>query len=186
MIKLSRKRNLQIDLLKNTKGQGLGLFIFFMLILVFIVIPLFSAIVEKQLTQLKISDIGESIELSSIATYDSLVSSSLSDTIVSIDSIEATNTFKKYLADNLNINSDLTPKPSGIIAGTVVVNSFQIYVSSFPRTCPNGKLLTKPSIHTFITVPVTPTLYKYSILQVLGEDKKNLKFHYDTEIVLDK
>lgn len=184
MIKRLSRKNLLTSKIKNENG-GISFILIMSLLVIFIIIPVFAVVVEKYIVQLKVFDIKEAIELSSISTYNTVSSESLSGVEVDYDNTKAKSVFENYLAKNLNINSDLSPKGSGIVEGTVTVDSFVIYSSGFPHTCPNGNNITRPSVHAKITVPIKPTIYKYTILQALGTDTINLKFHYDTEIVID-
>ena len=185
MIRLKIKKSLQINT-KKLRGDGFSLTIIIVLIMVYLLVPLFSAVIEKQIVQLKAAEVTDALQMSCLATYDSLESKALSQAVASYKQTKTEDVFKDFLAANMNLNNDLTPKNSISVAdGQVRVESIEIFNSDLPKTCPDGKTIIYPSVHATIIVPVKPSLYKGTILQLLGKDYIDCKFHIDTEVVID-
>ena len=172
---------------KNEKGEAITAVILFALFIVYIFIPIFAAVIEKQLFYLRAVEMRESMEIACLATYDSMRASDATKAVIDYDATKVNSTFKYYLSKNLNINSDLTPKSSGCIPqGIVTVNSINIYINGFPVAFPEGKYLTRPTVHAVITVPIKPTLYQYTVLSLLGVSTINCKLHTDVEIPVNR
>lgn len=187
MIKGLCKEKLLIKKLKNNNGGAIAIALIFLMIFVYIILPIFALVVEKEIVKAKAFNIRDSIEISAIATYNSLKTPDLSAAVVNMNDTKAKSIFTSYLARNLKLNADLTPKASGgIVDGKITVDSLVIYYSGFPITCPGGAIIKRPTIHVQVTIPVKPTLYKYTILSLMGVDKIDCPAHYDIEIVLDK
>lgn len=171
------------SLIKKDNGDAFSTTLLVVFIVIYLVMPTFAAVIEKQIFSLTASNVEDAMEISCIATYNSLESGDLSRTAVNFDSNKLNEVFKKYLAKNLKLNDDLTPKTTGnMVKGPIIINSLQAYISDFPQTCEKGNNLTRPSIHVIITVPVEPTLYKYTILELLGIDKIYCPVHLDVEL----
>lgn len=151
-------------------------------LVVFLILPLFSAVVEKYIVESKIQIIRDALDITNVSAYNALNASSLGMGNVSVDSEALDQIYKKLLAVNLNLNEDLTPKVNSIVEGRVVVESLMIRTSGFPYTCPDDMVLTRPGVHSRIVVPIRPSLYRRIILDLLGREFVELHIHVDTEL----
>jgi len=172
---------------KKEDGSSLTAVILLVIFVVYVFLPMFAAVIEKQIFSVRASDIRDSMEISCIAAYNSLNTGDLSKIAVTFDDDRLHQVFTEYLVKNLRLNNDLTPKATGSVAqGQVQISSIQEYISGFPLTCPDGNVLNRPTIHVKIIVPIEPTLYKYTILDLLGVDKIYCNVHLDVELPVNQ
>jgi hypothetical protein len=176
----------QTKFVKNCKGEATGIILMFVLMFVFVFLPVFAAVFEQVLFQIKAADLREGVELSSIATYTAMNAGSLAEVDVNYNAAKLESTFKKYLASNLHLNDDLTPKATGsVISGPITVVGNVPQFIPVGSQCPDGNVATRPMIHVSLIIPIKPTLYEYTVLQLLGVSTINCNVSLDTEIVLD-
>jgi hypothetical protein len=89
------------------------------------------------------------------------------------------------LALNLKLDGNLDPKPGSVAEGRVEIKSLEIYGNGFPTACPDGAVILRPSVHSSITVPVRPSLYRSVLLGLLGKEHIVIEVHVDSEIPVD-
>ena len=168
------------------KGGGITDIIIWTAVLVFAFFPVASVVFEKYILIVKAQEIKDALDVTNIAAYNALSAESLSSFTVSFDNDSAINIYKGILAKNLRLNADLTPKSDSIAEGCVTVDEIVLYTSGLPVYCSKGKLLTRPSIHSCITVPVKPSLFRALILDMMGKQFVELHVHMDTELPVNK
>ena len=144
-------------------------------LIVFVILPILSVVMEKFIILPKGQLIKDSIDISNIATYNALKVQEASKVIVIPDDIEALTIYKKQLAVNLKLNDDLTPKPNSLAEGPVTIDSLLIYSGGFPQSCPYGVILNRTTVHTVVTIPIKPSLYRAILLQLIGKEYVELK-----------
>lgn len=154
-------------------------------LIIFVLFPVFSVVFEKHLINVKGQMLKDAIDITNIAAYDSLRALQASKGSVDMSSMDIQEIFKKLLAKNLNLNEDLTPKENSIAEGTVVIESIEVYIENFPALCPLGKVIERASVHSIITVPIKPSLYRGFILNAIGKQYIDLNIHVDSEIPLN-
>ena len=172
--------------LLSEKGDGITDIIIWTAVIIFILFPVTSAVLEKYILIIKAQEISDAVDITNVATYNALSAENLSLTNVSFNSEHAMSIYKSILAKNLRLNPDLSPKNDSIAEGSVVVDEVIHYISGLPAYCTKGKLLTRPTIHSCITVPVKPSLFRAVILSMLGKQFIELKIHVDTELPVNK
>lgn len=165
----------------NRGSAGLDVLIFAVAFLIFVVFPVYSIVMEKAIINIKSVDIIDAIDMSNTAIYKDLNVPYTSVMIVDFNS-DIDNTYNQVLAENLKLNPDMTPKVGSLAEGTVVVNSLEIYSGGFPATCPNGRVINRPTVHSVVSIPVKPSLYREIILNLAGRDQFDLVIHRDTEL----
>jgi len=151
-------------------------------IIVFVVLPLFSAVIEKYIVMNKAQIIRDAVDMTNISTYNAINAGNLGKSIITLDSVEVDSIYRTLLAENLNLNNDLSPKTGSIAEGPVNIDSLLIFTSGFPTVCPNNNEINRPSVHSYITIPVRPSLYRQVILNILGKQYVEFKVHVDSEI----
>lgn len=151
-------------------------------ITVFILLPVFSSVIEKYILANKVQTIKDAVDMANVATYMAIDTLSLGKQTVSLGDAEVWAQYKSFLAKNLGLDENLCPLPGSIAEAQVTVNSLILYNGGFPRTCPGGTELKRPSVHSDLTVPVKPTLYTRVILDYLEKDFLELKIHVDSDI----
>ena len=154
-------------------------------IIVFVILPVFSSIVEKYILLNKAQIIKDAMDMTNISVYNAMITGSLGKETVDIEYAEAEKIFRDFLSINLKLEADLTPTPKSIADSKVAVDSLMIYISGFPCICPDGVSISRPAVHSSVNVPIKPTLYRQLILDALGKDYIILKVHVDSDIPLN-
>ena len=171
---------------ENEKGNGLADVLVFASVIVFLLLPLFSAVMEKHMLDLKLSILRDAIDITNMAVYNSLECRSLSRGDVAADGEEGRSLFENYLSQNLKLDASLRPVAGSVAGGEVVVNSLIVYTGGFPVQCPEGTTLEIPSVHSSITVPIKPMMFRRILLKLTGREYVFLEIHVDTEMPVDR
>ncbi len=153
--------------------------------LVFMIMPVFSVVIEKYVLMEKARVIRDAVDMTNISAYNALTAVNLGKASVDISQTEALDIFREMLGRNLRLDGDMNPKSDSVAEGRVEVMSLMICGSGFPAACPEGAVITKPTVHSCIRVPVKPSLYRGIILSMLGKDHIDIVVHVDSEIPLD-
>ena len=153
--------------------------------IIFVILPLFSAVVERFILLNKAQIVRDALDMTSISAYDSLNTRELGKTSVGFESGSVLQIYRILLSENLNLDEGLNPLYRSIAEDTVGIESIAIYTEGFPVVCPNGTHLTRPSVHSFVSIPVRPSLYRQLLLDLIGKDYLEMKVHMDTEIPVD-
>lgn len=151
-------------------------------ILVFIVLPVFSGIIERYILQNKAQIIKDALDMTNISAYNALNAESLGQVEVNFEYSKMESIYRSLLAKNLNLQSDLYPMPQSIAEDKVCIDSLIIYTEGLPALCPNGVSIKRPSIHSVISIPVRPSIYRELLLSIMGKKYIELKVHVDSEI----
>lgn len=156
------------------------------MVLVLVILPVFSLIMEKYLIFIKSQAIKDSIDMANVSTYMALDIQSLGKNNIDFDTEKAESIFRELLAANLKLHMDLTPMKGSIAESRVIVDSLEIYCNTSLTECPDGTpIKRRPTIHSMVTVPVRPSLYRGIILKNLGKEYIELKVHVDSDIPVD-
>jgi len=172
-------------LIRNQKGDTITDILLFAFILVFVIFPVISVVLEKYIAMLKGQQIQDAVDITNTAVYNSLNPHAVSMVAIDFNNEEALRIYKELLADNLRLNYDLTPMPDSIAEDTVTIEELNLYTSGFPVCCSGGKSITRPTIHAVVNVPVRPSLYRATLLQLMGKEFVELRVHVDTELPLN-
>ena len=118
------------------------------------------------------------VHFSALATYRELNLVELARGRKVINTDKAEETFKRYLCQNLRLDSSLNPIEGSLVGGQVTIVEFEVYnPQHLPVTCSEGTTLTETSAHVIVTVPLK-TIYK------IGDGKLvELRIHFDTDAV---
>ncbi len=170
---------------KHTKGSAVLEVLIGVTMLVFVILPVFSAVMEKYILLEKSRIIRDAVDMTNISVYNALDTRELGKVQVNMNRSEAMRIFEEILAANLSLNGDLTPKPDSVAEGTVEVVSLEIYIAGFPTACPDGTTIVRPSVHSSVNIPIKPSLYRSVILSLLGKNHIDVVVHVDSEIPLN-
>ena len=151
-------------------------------VLIFIIMPVFSAVIEKYILMEKARVITDSVDMTNISAYNALSSAELGKVRIGAERSDILEIYRHILSINLRLNDDLEPQPDSVAEGCVEVLSLEIFSSDFPAHCPEGVPITRPAVHSTIRVPVRPALYRGIILGMLGREYVDIIVHVDTEI----
>ncbi|NLP08320.1 MAG: hypothetical protein GX385_08990 [Clostridiaceae bacterium] len=151
-------------------------------VLIFIIMPVFSAVIEKYILMEKARVITDSVDMTNISAYNALSSAELGKVRIGAERSDILEIYRHILSINLRLNDDLEPQPDSVAEGCVEVLSLEIFSSDFPAHCPEGVPITRPAVHSTIRVPVRPSLYRGIILGMLGREYVDIIVHVDTEI----
>lgn len=183
-------------MLNNNKGSIVSNILVFTFVLMFVILPIFSIVLEQYILLLKGQAIKDAIDVTNIGAYNCMDIEAKSETIVVAgrnqserDFIEEKikDKFKDLLILNLNLNSDLTPKDNSVPDGKIEIIEVSVFPTgmAFPITCSGGGIITRPSIHSIIKIPIKPSLY-WNIYRYLKNEKgdglKDYYIHVDTEL----
>ena len=138
-------------------------------IILFVILPLFSAVIEKYILFNKAQIIEDVVDMTNISVYNALLTTSLGMQSVAMDYQQAEAIFRTYLSRNLKLEDDLTPKESSIAEGTVTVKSLIIDQNAH-------------TVHSMVSIPIRPTLYRQLILDAIGKEYITIEIRVDTEI----
>ncbi len=170
---------------RSIKGSVVTEIVIMAAMLVFIILPVFSTIVEKYVLMEKARVIRDSVDMTNISAYNALSATVLGKAAVDVSHTEALNIYTVMLGRNLKLEGDMDPKPDSIAEERVEVLSLVVYSNGFPAACPEGAPITRPTVHSCIRVPVKPSLYRGIILGMLGRESIDIVVHVDSEIPLD-
>ena len=168
--------------LNNNKGSSIAIIVLSTALIVFVLFPVFAAIIERYIIADKVEIIKDAIDIANISTYMAIDKNNMGKDTITLQDETVNSIYRSMLAKNLNLDNNLNPNSSSVSDGAVIIKSLEIYTSGFPLTCPDGTIITRPSVHAYITVPLKPSLYRQIILQILGKQYVELIIHLDTEI----
>jgi len=155
-------------------------------ILVFIILPVFSTVMEKYVLMSKTAIIRDAVDMTNISAYQALQAQQLGKVMVELDRSAVLERYREMLCTNLKLDEELIPYENSVAEGRVEVLSLEIYQSGFPVFCPEGVAVARPSVHSCISVPIRPSLYRSIILNLLGKEYIDAVVHVDSEIPLNQ
>jgi len=164
------------------KGSGAMDVVIASAIIVLLVFPVFSTVIEKYIIIAKSQVIKDAVDMTNVSAYNALNSVNLAKADIEMNNEDIRMIFARLLAKNLNLEPDLSPKENSLAENRVIVDSVEIYTEEFPATCPNGTQIRRPSVHSCIIVPIKPAMYRQIILNALGKQHIELKVHVDSDI----
>ena len=167
------------------RGSAVTQVVLMAALLVFIILPVFSAVIEKYILLEKARVIRDSVDMANLSAYNALSCADLGRVRVEAERSEVLYIYRQILCKNLKLDEDMEPKPGSVAEGRVEILSLEVFTGDFPAWCHEGETLTKPSVHSSICVPVRPSLYRSIILKMLGRDYVDIIIHADTEIPVD-
>lgn len=170
---------------ESVKGSAVVDVIIAAAIIVFVILPVFSSVMEKHVLLEKSKIIRDAVDMTNISVYNALNTRSLGQTRVEFSRTEAMDIFKRLLGINLNLDGGLNPGNASVAEGRVSVESLEIYNDGFPVICPGGTRIDKPTVHSLIKIPIRPTLYRSIVLRLLGKDFIDIEVHVDSEIPIN-
>lgn len=155
-------------------------------IIIFVVLPMFSVVIERFILINKAQIVKDALDMTNMAVYDSIIAGRLGKTSVDFEPGVVRQVFRELLSENLKLDADMEPLPDSIADGRVGIESIEIYTADLPQKCSEGTVLSRPSVHSCVSIPVRPTLYRRIISGILGRDHINMRVHMDSEIPLDR
>lgn len=150
--------------------------------LVFVILPVFSSVMERYVLLDKARLIRDSTDITNISVYNALNAMSLGKVRVDFTGAKADAIFRELLCQNLRLDGELNPSSGSVAEAQVEILSFEIYKEGFPIICPEGSAIERPTVHSCINVPLKPSLYRGIILKLLGRDHIDIIVHVDSEI----
>ncbi|MGI6776689.1 MAG: hypothetical protein ACOX7R_01270 [Acetivibrionales bacterium] len=153
--------------------------------IIFVIMPVFSSVIEKYLIFNKAQIIKDALDITNIAAYNAINAESLSMNSVMFDRDKLEGIYARLLAENLNLDSNFFPNEGSVADERVIIDSVIVYTDGFPVTCPEGNLIKRPTVHSSVIVPVKPLLYGSVIMDMLKKEYVELIVHVDSEIPVD-
>lgn len=167
---------------RHEKGSSVVDVVIAAAMLIFIILPVFSVVIEKYVLMEKARIIRDAVDMTNISVYNAINAGNLGRLLVNADREEALEIFEELLCVNLRLDEGLNPKAGSVAEGRVEISSLEMYTSGFPVTCPKGTKIVKPSVHSCINVPIEPSLYRRVVLSLLGRNYIDVEVHVDSEI----
>lgn len=168
--------------IRSEKGSAVSALVIAAAMVLLIILPVFSAVIEKLILLEKTEIIRDAVDMANISVYNALNPGNLGKVKVSFDHDEMLEIFEELLSDNLRLDENMEPEAGSIAEGQVVISSLEIYCNDLPVRCPNDVLIDKPSVHSCINIPIKPSLYTGVILKLLGRENIVINVHVDSEI----
>jgi hypothetical protein len=170
---------------KGSMGIGQVLFITFFII--FIVFPVFSFLIDKNIARLVASEIKESLDMSVIGAYNAVNENQYGKKTVDISQKSLENEFLKLFCKNMKLDKDLSPKDGSILEYPIKINELEYFgPDRIGDSCPCGNEVVRPMVHLNFTFSLNPTLYRRVINRMSGKDKFSISIGYDIELPYDK
>ncbi len=166
----------------SNAGSAVAEVIIMAAMLVFVVFPVFSTVMEKYILVDKARLIRDSVDTTNISVYNALNTESLGKVSVDFFDAKAGDIFKELLCRNLKLDSGLTPMGDSVAEAQVEILSLAFYKEGFPAVCPNKSKIERPTVHSCVNIPIRPSLYRGIILRMLGRDHVDVIVHVDSEI----
>jgi hypothetical protein len=151
-------------------------------VLIFVIFPVFSVIIEKYIVLAKVQIINDTVDLTNSSMYNALNAKSLGENVINFDDSAIQRIYTRILGENMKLDKNLVPHENSVADGKVIIKSIEIYTDNIPDTCPYGKNVIRPTIHSCIVVPIKPSLYTGSILKIIGKEYFQLEIHVDSNI----
>ena len=167
---------------RNKRGSAAADVVIAAGIMIFVLAPVFSLVMEKYVLSIKTGIIRDALDMTNIAACNALKTGELGKARVEADRADVVKIFEELLCLNMNLEKGLIPGKNSIAEGPVVIKSVEIYLDGLPAVCPGGTVVAKPAVHSSISVPIKPSLYRKLMLKLQGKDFIVLTVHVDSEI----
>lgn len=171
--------------MRNKRGSAVMDVVIAAAIVIFVLLPVFSAVIEKYVIMEKAKMIRDAVDMTNISAYNALNAGGLGRVYADIGYSKAMEIFETLLCVNLNLDESLNPKEGSIAEGRIEIKSLELYMNGFPVECSGGTMIVKPSVHSCINIPMKPSLYRKIILSILGKEHIDILVHVDSEIPIN-
>jgi hypothetical protein len=169
-------------LVKGNRGSAAADVVVGAAVIIFVLLPVFSVVLEKYLILNKAQIIKDAIDMTNISAYNAMNAEKLGKTHVEIETGDAEIIYRRILASNLTLDENLYPLSSSIAEERVEIKSIIFYTGEVSEVCPKGINISRPSVHSVVVVPVRPSLYRRLLLNNIGKQYIELEIHVDSEI----
>ena len=170
------------------KGSGTMDVLIIGAIIIFVLLPVFSAIMERYMLLVKVQAIKDAVDLTNLSSYFAMETEILGKGDVSFDEDKLLGKYKEMLAKNLRLDDGLNPEEGSIADCQVRIESVVLYSEyneDFPASCPEGASIMRPAVHSSIVVPVKPVFFAGIIKSLSGKEYIELKVHVDSDIPIN-
>ena len=168
------------------KGSGTTDVLIVGAVIVFVLLPVFSAIMERYILFAKTQVIKDAMDITNLSAYYALETEILGKGCVDFSESRVLQIYREMLAKNLQLDADLNPLEGSIVDCQVRIESVIIYTGDFPATCPYGTVMIRSAVHSSIVVPVKPVFFREIIMSLSGKEYTELKVHVDSDIPINK
>jgi len=167
---------------KNKKGSSLVDAILTATIIILVVLPTFSFILEGYIYSNKIQVIRDAVDISNTAILNCLDWVALSKAGVVLDHDVLLENYKQILAANLFLDEQMNPEEESVLSGRVIIEELVFYAGGSQAICPLGTQFLRNGVHSIIDFTIKPTLYSRTMKLLTGTEFVEFKIHSDTEI----
>lgn len=154
-------------------------------IIIFVLLPVFSAVMEKYMLLIKAQAVKDAVDITNLSSYYAMETEVLGKGNVSFNENQLLRIYSEMLAKNLCLDAGLNPLEGSIADSRVDIESITFYSDydqEFPVTCPDGTVIVRPAVHSSIIVPVKPVFFAGLIELLSGKEYFELKAHVDSDI----
>lgn len=151
-------------------------------IIIFVILPVFSTVLEKYLIMNKAQIIKDAIDMANISAYNAIKADKLGRVNVDMELTRADEIYRRILADNLKLDINLNPLKDSLAEDKVQIKSIIFYSGLIQEVCPGGINIKRPSVHSTVIVPIRPSLFRSLILSLGGKQFIELEVHVDSEV----
>lgn len=129
------------------------------IIIFFIIILVGVFTIDVYYTNVKAEIAKDAVTMAALSVYKSIDISQLESGDITLNE-QIISTFKTYLAKNMKLNNDLSPRPNSIAVSQVEIEEFIIYKKdSNEKFYPDGNVINyKPSLYVKIKYDIEPML----------------------------
>lgn len=167
---------------RDNKGTVLVDVILFGALIVFVILPFISLILEWQIVIIKVQSIQDAVDLAAMATFGALENISYGKEGLNLNFDRLTEDYRRTLSENLRLDEDMNPEANSVVGNRVIIEELEIFTDGFPANCSEGTLLTMPSVHTIIRFSIEPALYGAALLKLTGREYFDFRLHIDSEL----
>ena len=177
------KSIININKLKSgKKGTVLVDVILFGALIIFVMLPLVSLILEWQIVIIKVQSIQDAVDLATLSAFGALENVSYGKDGLNLNYERLKEDYMKTLSDNLKLDGGMNPEDNSVLGGRVLIEELEIYCADLPVNCSGGTLLTMPSVHIIIIFSIKPALYGAALLELSGREYFDFRLHSDSEM----
>lgn len=174
-------------ILKSEEGSsGVGVIIIVVLFIL-IFLPILSQVMERNRINIVRNDTVKAVDLSLKSALISLDLTRASAEVYDFDSAEFRSLFEHYLAENMNLNPDLSVTDLSLVDGDVKINQLRyIGTAQLPFTNPNtGKTYNRPYFNVELELIIKPSLFRKIIQDMFGVEDFHYTFYYDASMPIN-
>lgn len=170
--------------MRNNRG-GIAGVVAIVLVVICICVPIGAVVLEKSITQLKMSAVADCLEAAATTVHGANDVKELGKGNVKIDVEKLEKLLIQSIQYNLKVDENFIPKEGSIATGRVKIIDLEIMNDELPKKCNEGREFETVGYHIIVEVPIKPSL----VSKVVGGEEITelpLLIHKDIEMPFQK